>query len=75
MAASGGGGSLSIVSAGEDEGVWDSMAVMAAESWNKGSVDELGSMTREDLLPQRYALLLFNLIKVRISFFRNWHIF
>lgn len=35
---------------GEDEGVWDSMAVMASELWNEGGPDELG-MTVQELLP------------------------
>ena len=35
----------------DDEGVWDSMAVMATEEWNKGNPDEIG-ITRDKLLPK-----------------------
>lgn len=32
-----------------DDGIWDSMAVMAAEQWNKGEADEIINV--KDLLP------------------------
>ena len=35
----------------EEEGTWDSMAVIASETWNEGNPDEVG-LTREKLLPK-----------------------
>jgi ankyrin repeat protein len=52
--------------ADEDEGVWDSMAVMASEQWNEGNADELGSLTRELLLP--HGLSNLTLIEAKDKF-------
>ena len=37
----------------EEEGTWDSMAVIASEAWSEGNPDETG-LTRENLLPKGY---------------------
>lgn len=54
----------------EEEGTWDSMAVIASETWNEGNPDEIG-LTREKLLPKGYDKILIYLSLTDIRYGHN----